>query len=134
MFLKTHITKDQRSSLVAPKESQNTYASTWKICIELDRPLEPHFREMQITPTHVFEIYRRFTHNSIQAAIYHRLAKILKFSTTKMHGTQDNQEDFAWVVMWANRQRERSELMLWECGAISHTNYGVSKDFTKETK
>ena len=94
MFSKKNITEDQISSSVAPKESQNTYASTWKICIELDRPVEPHFREMQITPTHVFEIYRRFTHNLIRDAIYHMLAKILKFSTTKMHGAHDNQEDF----------------------------------------
>ena len=50
-------------------------------------------QECVITPTHVFEIYRRFTHNSMHDAIYHMLAKILKFSTTKMHGTQDNQED-----------------------------------------
>ena len=94
MVSKKNITKDQISSAVAPKDSQNTYASTWKICIELDRQVEPDFREMQITPTHVFEIYRRFTHNSIHDAIYHMLAKILKFSTTKMHDTQDNQEDF----------------------------------------
>ena len=39
-------TKDYVSSSVAPKESQNTYASTWKICVELDRAVEPHFREM----------------------------------------------------------------------------------------
>ena len=94
MFSKKNITKDQILSSVAPKESQNIYASTWKICIELDRPVEPHFREMQITSTHVFEIYRRFTQNSIHDAIYHMLAKILKFSTTKMHYAKDNQEGF----------------------------------------
>ena len=38
-------------------------------------------------------------------AIYHMLAKILKFSTTKMHCTKDNQEDFAWVIMWAEQVR-----------------------------
>jgi len=27
-------------------------------------------------------------------AIYHMLAKVLKFSTTKMHCAKDNQEDF----------------------------------------
>ena len=40
------VTKDQISSAVAPKESQNTYTSTWKIRIELDRPVEPHFRNV----------------------------------------------------------------------------------------
>jgi len=36
-------------------------------------------------------------------AIYHMLDKALKFSTTKMHYAQDNQEDFIRVVMWARR-------------------------------
>ena len=36
-------------------------------------------------------------------AIYHMLAKSLKFSTTKMQCTKDNQEDFIWVEMWASR-------------------------------
>ena len=62
------------------------------------------------------------------------LAKILKFSTTKMHGAQDNQEDFLRVVMWAYREKERSEQMLWECGAISHTNYGASNTLPNKNK
>jgi len=40
-------------------------------------------------------------------AIYHMLAKTLKFSTTKMKCTQDNQENFTWVVMWARRIKEK---------------------------
>jgi len=36
-------------------------------------------------------------------AIYHKLVKTLKFSTTKMHYAQDNQENFVRVVMWARR-------------------------------
>ena len=34
-------------------------------------------------------------------AIYHKFAKILKFSTTKMQCAYDNQEDFIRVIMWA---------------------------------
>jgi len=36
-------------------------------------------------------------------AIYDMLDKALKFSTTKIHCAQDNQEDFTWIVMWAIR-------------------------------
>jgi len=43
-------------------------------------------------------------------AIYHMLAKVLKFSTTKMHCAKYNQEDFIWVVTWA-KVGERSEQM-----------------------
>jgi len=39
--------------------------------------------------------------------IYHKLAKTLKFSTTRMQYAQDNQEDFTWVVMWAIRVKEK---------------------------
>ena len=31
---------------------------------------------------------------------YHRLTKILKLSATKIQCAHDNQEDFAWIVMW----------------------------------
>jgi len=40
-------------------------------------------------------------------AIYHKLAKILKFFTTKMQCAKDNQEDFIWVVMWAKIRGKR---------------------------
>jgi len=36
-------------------------------------------------------------------AIYHRLDKNLKFSTTRMKCAQDDQGEFSWVVMWAIR-------------------------------
>jgi len=39
-------------------------------------------------------------------AIYHMLAKTLKFSTTRMQRVQDNHEDFIRVVMWARRVKE----------------------------
>jgi len=33
-------------------------------------------------------------------AIHHKLAKILKFSTTIMQCAYDNQEVFSWFLMW----------------------------------
>jgi len=36
-------------------------------------------------------------------AIYHMLAKTLKFSPTKIKCVENNQEDFIWVVLWAKR-------------------------------
>ena len=47
--------------------------------------------------------------------IYHRLAKTLKFSTTKMQCAQDNQEDFTWVVMWARKVKEKEvDKRIWD--------------------
>ena len=93
MFTKKQKTKDKILSLVAPKESQNTKASTCKY-VEPNRPIEPHFRNVKSLPLMClkYNIGSLMTHSN--DATYHRLAKVLKFSTTKMHDTQDNQEDF----------------------------------------
>jgi len=62
--------------------------------IELNRLVEHHFGIICITPTHVFEIW----HGSVKAhskdAIYHMLAKTIKFCNAKMQCAQDNQEEF----------------------------------------
>jgi len=39
-------------------------------------------------------------------AIYHKLAKTLKFPTIKMQCAQGNQENFIWVVMWARLKKK----------------------------
>ena len=70
MFTKKHKSKGLISNLVAPKELQSTSCQHMQTS-KTKQLVEPHFREMQITPTHVFEIYRRFTHTSIHDAIYH---------------------------------------------------------------
>jgi len=42
-------------------------------------------------------------------AIYHMLAKIVKFSTNKMQRAQDNQEDIIWVIIWAKRVKGKEQ-------------------------
>ena len=39
-------------------------------------------------------------------AIYHMLAKVLKFSTTKMQCTNRQSRGLSWVVMWAKVGKE----------------------------
>ena len=52
-------------------------------------------------------MYLKYSMDSLKThskdAIYHMLGKARKFSTTKMHYAQDNQEDFDRIVTWARR-------------------------------
>jgi len=43
-----------------------------------------------VTPTHVFEIYHKLLKTHLNDANYHMLAKILKFSTTRMQYAHDD--------------------------------------------
>jgi len=48
-------------------------------------------------------------------AIYHTLAKTLKFSTTKMQYTEDDQKDLIWVLMWAKKGLEKGvDKCIWD--------------------
>jgi len=82
------------------------HAITQKI-IEPNGPVEPHFWECEsllvICLTYIIGSIK--THSN--DAIYHMVAKILKFFNMKMECAHDNQEVFCWVVMWAYRYREK---------------------------
>jgi len=56
---------------------------------------------------------------------YHMLAKVLKFSTTKMQSTNRQSRGLSWVATWA-KVGERSEQMFWDCGAKSQEDYGAT--------
>jgi len=53
------------------------------------------------------------------------LAKVLKFSTTKMQSTNRQSRGLSWVATWA-KVGERSEQMFWDCGAKSQEDYGAT--------
>ena len=61
-------------------------------------------------------------------ANYHRLVKILKFSTTKMQYAHDNQEDFTWVVTGLKGRGKEVDKYFGICGANSQEDYGATNN------
>jgi len=59
-------------------------------------------------------------------ANYHKLVKILKFSTTKMHCAHDNQQDLTWVRIRLKGRGKEMDKCFWECGANSQEDYGAT--------
>jgi len=102
-----------------PKNHKACHASTWD-WIEPNGLVEPHFWEVWNVPLMClkYNIDSLKTHS--KDAIYHRLDKTLKFSTTKMQCAQDDQEDFIRVVMWARRVKgNECTNEFWKGGATS---------------
>jgi len=77
----------------APKNHNACQASTWNY-VESNAPIEPHFWEMWITPTDVFDIYHMFTEDSFQRCNLPYAFKDSNSPPLKMQFAQDDQEDF----------------------------------------
>jgi len=101
VFTKKHRTKNWISNF-QPKNLERHHASTW-IRVELNRPVEPHLEKYESLPLMCLKYNEGSLKTQFNNANYHKLVKVLKFSTTKMQCAHDNQEIFCWVVMWAQR-------------------------------